>query len=83
MAKDRDRKKAEELPAAPDRTNDKLLTTKEVAGFLNKAEQSLVNDRFDGKGLPYVKVGKRSIRYWKSDVMAHCQNRVEPKSIEG
>ena len=67
------------LPA--DRTKDKLLTTKEVAIFLNKAEQTLINHRFSNKGMPYVRIG-RSIRYWMSDVIAHCQNRVTPANVE-
>ncbi len=67
------------------KTNDDILwTTLEVARFTGRAVQTLVNDRHNNRGLPYVKF-QRSVRYWKSDVIAGFQqNRVIPaNSCEG
>ncbi len=43
------------------------LTTKEVAKMIDRAEQTLANDRHKCQGLPYIKIG-RSIRYLLTDV---------------
>ena len=40
----------------------KYLTEKEVSAMTGRALQTLRNDRFRGKGFPYIKIGK-SIRY--------------------
>ena len=44
-----------------------LLTEKKTAKMLDMSPQTLRNDRFAGKGLPYVKIG-RAVRYKRSDV---------------
>ncbi|MGD0231538.1 MAG: helix-turn-helix domain-containing protein [Syntrophorhabdales bacterium] len=48
---------------------DEYLTDKEVAKLTKRAVQTLRNERTQGKGFPYVRIG-RSIRYRASDVIA-------------
>jgi hypothetical protein len=50
------------------------LNEKEVAKITGRAKQTLRNDRFLGKGIPYCKVG-RSVRYSLEDVIAFMENR--------
>lgn len=45
------------------------LTEKEVAELTGRALSSLRNDRFLQQGWPYLKIGKRSIRYKLQDVI--------------
>jgi len=42
----------------------------EVAAITRLAVSTLRNDRFLRRGIPYVKIGKRSIRYKTADVIA-------------
>jgi len=44
------------------------LTEKQVSEITGRAVQTLRNERFLGRGIPYVKVG-RSIRYSLEDVV--------------
>ncbi|OPY64750.1 MAG: Helix-turn-helix domain protein [Syntrophorhabdaceae bacterium PtaU1.Bin034] len=48
---------------------DKYLTETEVAELTRRAVQTLRNERCQGRGFPYVKIGK-SVRYLRADVMA-------------
>ncbi len=58
---------------------DRYLIPAEVAKITNRQLQTLANDRYLRKGIPYYKVG-RSIRYKMSDVLAFMeQHRVEPE----
>ena len=41
----------------------KYLNEKEVAAITGRAISTLRNERFMRKGLPYLKIGGRSIRY--------------------
>lgn len=45
-----------------------LLTPLDVAKITGKTQASLTCDRFEGKGLPFVKIG-RLVRYRKQDVL--------------
>ena len=47
-----------------------LMKPYEVAEVTGKPETSLTADRFDGKGLPFVKIG-RLVRYRKQDVLEY------------
>jgi hypothetical protein len=40
------------------------LTPKQLAPLVGKTSQSLANDRFLGKGLPYIKNGKSVLYHW-------------------
>lgn len=54
-----------------------LMTTEQVAEWLAVSTGSLDQDRYMGKGLPYVKVGRR-IRYLHDDIVKYlAENRVE------
>ena len=47
----------------------------EVAALTGRAVSTLRNDRFMRKGLPYLKVGGRSIRYKSDDVKIFMESR--------
>lgn len=47
----------------------KYLNEKEAAAIMRKAVSTLRNDRHLRRGLPYLKIGKRSIRYKTDDVI--------------
>jgi hypothetical protein len=51
------------------------LNEKEVAAITGRAISTLRNERFMRKGLPYLKVGGRSIRYKNEDVRAYMEGR--------
>ena len=51
------------------------LNEKEVAAITGRAVSTLRNERFMRKGLPYLKVGGRSIRYKSEDVIAFMEGR--------
>lgn len=51
------------------------LNEKEVAAITGRAISTLRNERFMRKGLPYYKVGGRSIRYRSQDVIAYMEGR--------
>jgi len=51
------------------------LNEKEVAAITGRALSTLRNERFMRKGLPYYKIGGRSIRYKTEDVIAYMESR--------
>lgn len=53
---------AEELPP--------IATAKQVAAVLQTTVESLAQDRYRGRGLPFVKIGGR-VRYLRADVAAY------------
>ncbi|MBU1568804.1 MAG: helix-turn-helix domain-containing protein [Proteobacteria bacterium] len=58
------------------------LNEKEVSRITGRAEQTLRNDRFIQRGIPYSKIG-RSVRYRLDDVVDHMEkNRVIPGNRE-
>jgi hypothetical protein len=52
----------------------KYLGENQVSEITGRALQTLRNDRFSGKGLPYVKFG-RSVRYSLDDVVQFMEAR--------
>lgn len=55
-----------------------LATPPEVAEFLHTTEGALAQDRHAGKGVPYIKYGRRVLYRW-ADVAAYLEsNRVDP-----
>jgi excisionase family DNA binding protein len=46
-----------------------FLTTEQVARWLQVSEASLTQDRRRKRGIPYVKIGGRRIRYRRQDVL--------------
>jgi hypothetical protein len=65
----------DELPA--------LLTPGELAEFMRTTQNSLAQDRYLGRGVPFVKHG-RKVLYTRSDVLAYlernrCQRTDDPR----
>jgi hypothetical protein len=56
------------------------LTEGEVSEMVTKAKGTLRNDRFYGRGIPYIKYG-RAVRYDLQDVIAFMErHRIEPRN---
>jgi len=57
-----------------------LFSPRETSILIGRAEQTLANDRFAGRGLPYVRWG-RSIKYKLADILAHIEaRRIDPEA---
>ena len=52
----------------------KYITEKEVSEITGRALSTLRNERFLGKGIPYIKIGK-SVRYRLDDVIEYMEER--------
>jgi predicted DNA-binding transcriptional regulator AlpA len=52
-----------------------FLNEKEVSQITGRAISTLRNERFMRKGLPYYKVGGRSVRYATKEVMSSMTSR--------
>jgi predicted DNA-binding transcriptional regulator AlpA len=52
------------------------LNEKEVSAITGRAISTLRNERFLRRGLPYLKIGGRSIRYRSQDVIAYMESRL-------
>lgn len=60
-----------------------FFTEKEVAEMGIRAIQSLRNDRWAGRGLPFFKIGK-SVRYSVKDIREFLQKgKIEPNRRSG
>jgi hypothetical protein len=56
-----------------------LATTIELAEWLGCHPQGLANNRYLGRGIPFVKLSSGRVRYLKSDVLAYLEaHRVVP-----
>jgi hypothetical protein len=51
------------------------LNEKEVAAITGRAISTLRNERFMRKGLPYLKIAGRSVRYKTEDVISYMECR--------
>lgn len=49
-----------------------LLTQNEAANFLKVSHRTLENYRLTGDGPKYVRIGKRLVRYRKSDLLEYA-----------
>ena len=47
---------------------DKLLTTREAASYLNLSKAFLERDRWAGAKVPFIKIGTRAVRYRLQDL---------------
>ena len=57
-----------------------LFSPRETSVMIDRAEQTLANERFEGRGLPYVKWG-RAVKYRLSDILAEIANRtIDPQA---
>ncbi|WP_142278448.1 helix-turn-helix domain-containing protein [Mycobacterium europaeum] len=50
-----------------------LMTTAEVADLIRASKESLNQDRYLGRGLPYVRIG-RKIRYRREDILKYLSD---------
>lgn len=66
--KNRVRADARRVDAAHATADDVLLTEHEVAGRQGRSVRTLQNQRVNGGGIPYLKLG-RAVRYRLSDVI--------------
>ena len=57
-----------------------LLDEREVAAALNVALNTLRNWRWKGEGPRFVKIGKRAVRYRRSDVYAFIEGDATGKA---
>jgi len=58
-----------------------LLDAKRVATILCTSEEALAQERRRGRGLPFIKVGRRGVRYLVRDIEAALTaGRVEPRN---
>ena len=55
---------------------DRLLTTREAARFLGMSESFLERDRWEGARIPFIRVGKRAVRYKLSTLEAFVNSQV-------
>ena len=51
---------------------EQLMTAEEVSAIIAKTEGALAQDRFLGRGIPFIKMGK-TVRYKPSDVEAYIE----------
>jgi hypothetical protein len=49
-----------------------VATAEQVADILQTTPGALAQDRYLGRGVPFIKVGKR-VRYLRADVMAYLE----------
>ncbi|MFN0304829.1 MAG: helix-turn-helix transcriptional regulator [Burkholderiales bacterium] len=61
---------------------DGLLTTAEAAGFLRVSKAFLERDRWLGATIPFVRLGKRAVRYCRSELDAHIRMRTHRPAID-
>jgi len=62
------------------------LTEREVSKITGRALSTLRNDRANLRGLPFIKWGKKFIRYKKADVIEFMENlkvQTKTENIDG
>ena len=62
---------------------DELWDAKRTAEYLGTTEDVLARERQDRRGLPYVVIGQRRIRYRVSDIAAYVSANVVVPHREG
>ena len=68
----------EDMKAIPHK--DEYLTERQTAEITKEALQTLRNNRSKRRGLPYLKIRGRAIRYKLSDVIVHMErHRIDPE----
>jgi len=45
-----------------------LFTEKQAAEYLNLSQRALQSWRYSGRGMPFIRISHRCIRYRKSDI---------------
>jgi excisionase family DNA binding protein len=52
-----------------------ILTTKQAAKYLGVSASFLEKDRWRGARIPFVRVGRRAIRYRETDLSTFLENQ--------
>ena len=60
----------------------KLLTTKEAAEFLNMSMAFLERDRWAGAKIPFVRIGRRAIRYEHDTLLDYIKANTKQSTSE-
>jgi len=55
---------------------EQLLTTKEAATYLGLSKAFLERDRWAGAQVPFIKIGRRAVRYRFSDLQRYIESRM-------
>ncbi len=73
-------KENQEIQLVSDVPRRLLLSPRETSVMIGRAEQTLANERFEGRGLPYVKWG-RAVKYRLSDILVEIEARtIDPEA---
>jgi predicted DNA-binding transcriptional regulator AlpA len=70
------------LATSSGRDEDDLLSTIEVAAWLGVSTQWLEIARLRGFGPPFTKLGPRTLRYYRKDVLAWLRERAHRSTSE-
>ena len=62
--------------------NQNLLKTKEAAEYLNISVAFLERDRWAGARIPFIKVGRRAVRYRLDDLKAYLDSHMKMSTSE-
>ena len=60
----------------------KLLTTKEAAKYLGMSEAFLERDRWAGAKIPFVRIGRRAVRYEVSALENHVKSNIRKSTSD-
>lgn len=52
-----------------------VATPKQLAEYFQTTESALAQDRYLGRGVPFIKVGNKRVRYLRSDVLAYLESQ--------
>ena len=63
--------------------DNKLLTTKQAARFLGVSEAFLERDRWAGARIPFVRIGKRAVRYELATLEAYVKSCIRKSTSDG
>jgi predicted DNA-binding transcriptional regulator AlpA len=74
-------KRADKLAAIPG-DDDDLLSTRQLAAWLDISESWLEIARHRGQGPKFLKYGPKSIRYRRADVVAWLKDRTHQSTAE-
>lgn len=75
LTKKSNREKRVEIAPASELIKKPFLNEFEVSAITGRAVSTLRNDRFLRRGIPYLKISKRSIRYRTPDVIDFMEAR--------
>ncbi|MBV1889714.1 MAG: helix-turn-helix domain-containing protein [Gammaproteobacteria bacterium] len=60
-----------------------LLNTQQAAEYLSVSAAFLERDRWAGAQIPFVKVGRRAVRYRQTDLEEYIEQQVRHSTSQG